>query len=79
MNNIIRFLIGTIIAVVVLILGIVLLAIATPLILIGSILFYALMAIVVVIGIISFIWYMSRNETPKGQNRDYSIGQGKEV
>jgi uncharacterized BrkB/YihY/UPF0761 family membrane protein len=81
MHNIIRFLIGLVVA-----LGIIL-AIGTvlffvwPVILGASILFLVLWGIFgvlfLVIGFFVLIWYLSREEPKKKDNKNYSIAKGK--
>jgi len=77
MKNLFRFLTGVLIFILVIILGLILLPFLFPLIIISSALYFILIAIFVFLGIIAFIWYMSREEKPKKRSKNYSIKQGK--
>ena len=77
MRNIIRFVIGLGVFFVLFVLIGLLLLLFTPLIIIGSILFYILVAIGIILflafGFFTFIWHMSRKEPDIEKESDYSI------
>ncbi|MBD3313754.1 hypothetical protein GF345_04900 [Candidatus Woesearchaeota archaeon] len=83
MRNIIRFLIGLLVFLVLLLTGIIALALLSPAIIGASLLFALVGAIAAIIFAIAlffaFIWFMSRKEPDEGKSRNYSIKQGEEI
>jgi len=62
---------------------IVLFVIFSPTIIAGTLAFVVLLSIAiaffVIAGVISFFWYISRNEPAKGESKNYSISKGKNI
>ncbi len=84
MKNIYRFLIGTLLALVFVVvlplLALILLVAAIPFIVIGGALFTVLAIVFIIVGIFAFIWYLSREEKhKKKRSKSYSISQGRAV
>ncbi len=84
MNNGIRFLIGLGIFFVLLIVGIILFIVLSPLLLIGGFLLGSIISagltLFAIATFFGFIWYLSRKEPElENKNVDFSINQGKAV
>ncbi|MFO8016231.1 MAG: hypothetical protein R6U32_03945 [Candidatus Woesearchaeota archaeon] len=86
MDNLVRFIIGIAVSLVIVAAGVIVFILLLPLILGGGIAAALLIgggaAVFFIVMLFAFIWYMARKEPemPKGKHsRDYSIKQGKDV
>ena len=82
MNNLIRFLVGLIALLFLLIIGVGLLVLFSPLILTGIFLFIAITIIVVVffsiLYVLGAIWHVTRKQPALGKSKQYSMKQGRD-
>jgi membrane protein implicated in regulation of membrane protease activity len=81
MNNILRFLVATVSIILSIVFLGILFIILSPLIILTGLLLYVLIIIggiiFIVLSILSFIWYLARNENIIVRSKSYSIRQGK--